>query len=121
MQNEQLRHRINELGAQKAPFIQTPPGSTVPALGALAMQPRFSGNPSSITSSPPTQLPIDPASSTVPDHIGLRGNPIKPQPNHAELRSRWFPGRRSGRAGQEEGALCSMLGHSRHPHPNHVF
>ena len=71
MQNEHLRHRINELGAQKAPFIQTPPGSTVPALGASAMQPHFSGNPSSTTSSLPMQPPIDPVSSTVPDHIGL--------------------------------------------------
>jgi hypothetical protein len=65
MQNEQLRHRINELRAHKAPFIQTP------AFGASAIPPHFSGNPSSTMSSLLMQPLIDPASSTVPDHIGL--------------------------------------------------
>ena len=71
IQNEQLRHHINKLRAQKAPLIRAPRGSMAPAFGASAIPPHFTGNPSPATSSLPMQPPICPASSTVPDYIGL--------------------------------------------------
>lgn len=68
MENLRLQHRVHELRAQKAPFLQASPTSTAPALTASALPSNFGGNPSSATSSLPVQLPIDPPSSTVPDH-----------------------------------------------------
>lgn len=63
MENERLQHRVRELRAQKAPFLQTPPSSTTPPLmmTALTLSSNFGGTTSS-------EVPIGPTPSTVPDH-----------------------------------------------------
>lgn len=71
MENLRLQHRVHELRAQKAPFLQTPSTSMAPPLTTSALPSNFGGNPSSTTSSLPVQLPIDPPSSTIPDHTEL--------------------------------------------------
>ncbi|KAF9780551.1 hypothetical protein BJ322DRAFT_1083717 [Thelephora terrestris] len=65
MENERLQHRVRELRAQKAPFMQTLPSLTVPTSTSASLPSTFGAHPSSTTSS---QLPIDPAPSTVSDH-----------------------------------------------------
>ena len=66
MENQRLQHRINELRAQKAPFMQTTSTSMAPALAASTLPSNFGGN----TSSFPMQLqpPVDPQPPTAPDH-----------------------------------------------------
>jgi hypothetical protein len=65
MENQRLQHRIRELRALKAPFMQPGPSTST----ASTLPSNFGGNPSSTTSSLPVQLqaPVDP-SPTVPDH-----------------------------------------------------
>ena len=67
MESQRLKHRIHELRAQKAPFMQTP------ALAASALPSNFGGNTPPTTSSlpvkiqPPVDVPpsvLDPAEST---------------------------------------------------------
>jgi len=65
MENELLQHRVRELRAHKAPFMQTSSTSTTSILTAPPMSSNFCSLPSLPTSSQP---PPDPAPSTVPDH-----------------------------------------------------
>ncbi|KAF9650765.1 hypothetical protein BDM02DRAFT_3154672 [Thelephora ganbajun] len=67
MENQRLQHRIHELRAQNAAFMQTALTSTIPALPASILPSNFGGNQTP-TSSLPVQIPIDPPPSTVPDH-----------------------------------------------------
>ena len=68
MENERLQHRVRELRAQKAPFMQTLPSLTVPTSTSASLPSTFGAHLSSTMSS---QLPIDPAPSTVSDHSEL--------------------------------------------------
>ena len=70
MENQRLQHRIHELRAQKAPFMQTTSTSMVPASATSTLPSNFGSNPSSATSSFPVQLrpAVDPQPSAVLDH-----------------------------------------------------
>ena len=63
MENQKLQHRLHELRARNAPFLQTSSTSGGPT--ASALPPAFGAIQSSTTSS---RLPIDSPPSTVQDH-----------------------------------------------------
>jgi len=65
MENQRLQHRLHELRALNAPFLQASSTPGGPTLTASALPPTFGANPSSTTSS---RLPIDLPPSTVQDH-----------------------------------------------------
>lgn len=77
MENERLQHRVRELRAQKAPFMQTSLSSAVPTLSASTLPFNF-GDHAPSTASP--QLPITPVTQTVSDHsesaIQTNPNPV---------------------------------------------
>jgi len=114
MENQRLQHRIHELRAQKAPFMQTPSTSMASALATSTHPSNFGTNSSPATSSFPVQLqpPVDLQPPAVPDHTestatnpspitrnfdatgfqeGEQDEPVKKKVCRSQLAPRWIP------------------------------